>query len=178
MTFRLNLDELSTLSPEDQSQKIRRSVPYVNTPGASIHTISGLMTFTEACERIKNRPPEYRVILRYRNDIKWAFKFEKGVKQLDAIELLYLLTEGEEKFKLYHLFESRWNKLKMSTRNKTILHNLAHGQGFGNYHDTYRQCFTAITGIDASASKAYDCPRFPDTCEDSDVRAICSVCPH
>lgn len=106
------------------------------------------LTFVEACHLIKNeiQKKTYRVIEAYHPKLIWAFKFEKGASQYDAVELLFILTHPEvSKLPLYHI---AFNRLDMKVRDKVMLHNCAYrNRLIGAPYDEYYRTFTTITGI-------------------------------
>lgn len=111
------------------------------------------MTFVEACELIRDivSTHKYRVVHRYRYDIPWSFKFEKGARQYDTIDILYMHHLGKPKpMPMHGMIPS----LRLSVSDGICLFQLSNGNWmrpplttFRKTNDTRKEQFEQITGI-------------------------------
>ena len=107
------------------------------------------MTFEESCYLIKELMPKYRVVLRYRSDQVWSFKFERGSNQYDAVDILYMHIHSKDK---PNRIDDIWQKVGLSIEDSLALINLASGGWRGliewdKRYDNYKRTFEHITGI-------------------------------
>jgi len=110
------------------------------------------MTFEDACYLIKHLVDTvpYRVLLRYRSNQQWSFKFERNINQYDALEILFMHLHGRDK---PDRVDAIYMKVQLTTADSIAFINLASG-GWKHplcmkdeRYDNYRQKFTDITGI-------------------------------
>jgi hypothetical protein len=107
------------------------------------------ITFEEACYLIKDLIPQYRVVLRYRSNQVWSFKFERGSNQYDAVDILFMHLHDRDK---PDRIDAIWQKVGLSIPDSLALINLASGGwrqaiAWDKRYDNYRRVFTDITGI-------------------------------
>jgi len=87
------------------------------------------ITFERACLELADavRDGKFKVIHRYAPHVSWSFKFEKGIKIYDPIDVLYLYTFQTERLKEFHLMFNELRKHGFETRTLLYLLQLSNG---------------------------------------------------
>jgi len=87
------------------------------------------ITFERACFELADavRDGKYKVIHRYANSVPWSFKFEKGVKIYDPIEVLYLHTFQTERPREFHIMFNSLVKQGFQIQSLLYLLQLSNG---------------------------------------------------
>jgi hypothetical protein len=109
--------------------------------------------FSEACDLLVKAMDGYKVIPRYSHRIPWSFKFEKGTKQYDPIDLLYMYLFQKEKPAMFHWEYNELHRIGMSIDTILVLAQLSNGVhrrligALGEHYERRRIEFTSRTGI-------------------------------
>lgn len=95
------------------------------------------ISFSKACDILKEAMVGYKIIHRYSHRIEWSFKFEKRARQYCPVDLLYMHLFQMEKAAEFHKEYNALSKL-MSTSDIIVLAQLSNGV-FRKFQGTYRE---------------------------------------
>jgi hypothetical protein len=82
--------------------------------------------FNKALDILCDAMRGYKVVHRYSSKVQWSFKFEKGARQYDPIDLLYMHLFQTEKAE-FHIEYNALKKLGMSSDTVLVLAQLSNG---------------------------------------------------
>jgi hypothetical protein len=109
--------------------------------------------FSDALNILCDAMRGYKVIPRYSHRVTWSFKFEKGAKQYDPVDILYMHLFQTEKAAEFHIEYNSLKKLGMSSDTVLVLAQLSNGVHrtiigtLGEHYGRRKAEFTSRTGI-------------------------------
>lgn len=109
--------------------------------------------FIDACNILVTAMHPYKVVHRYSHRVPWSFKFEKGAKQYDTVDVLFMHLFQTEKAAEFHIEYNSLKKLGMSSDTVLVLAQLSNGVHkrfigtLGEHYERRRKEFTERTGI-------------------------------
>ena len=119
--------------------------------GRNVATIDYTTALNILCDAMAG----YKVIHRYSGKVTWSFKFEKGARQYDPVDLLYMHLFQTEKAE-FHIEYNALKKLGMSSDTVLVLAQLSNGVyrqlvgSWGEHYERRRIEFTERTGINVT----------------------------
>jgi hypothetical protein len=91
------------------------------------YSMAEKINFTAALNILCDAMRGYKVIPRYSHRIPWSFKFEKGTKQYDPIDVLYMHLFQTKKAEAFHTEYNSLCKVGMTADTVIVLAQLSNG---------------------------------------------------